>query len=141
MEVIIKFWPIAAVLGWLLLIWIGVGFYVCRKYTGTWNGLRYIFDHRYWCFAIMNHEYSESLKNKDDIETFIKDFSIRKLMPRRKFGFIKLSKEERKLWAMLLSQQDFIQQNFGAKPYSNARHKEVCRNWDEHLKQRPYGED
>ena len=38
MEILLKFWPIAAALGWLLLVWIGVGFYVCRKYTGTWNG-------------------------------------------------------------------------------------------------------
>ena len=37
MEILLKFWPIAAALGWLLLIWIGAGFYVCRKYTGTWN--------------------------------------------------------------------------------------------------------
>ena len=37
MEILVKFWPIAAVLGWLLLVWLGVDFYVYRKYTGTWN--------------------------------------------------------------------------------------------------------
>lgn len=58
MEILLKFWPIAAALGWLLLVWIGVGFYVCRKYTGTWNGLRYIFDYKYWCYSILNHWYT-----------------------------------------------------------------------------------
>lgn len=105
------------------------------------NGLRYIFDHRYWCFAILNHGYAESLKNNDDIETFIKKFSKRKVMPGKKFGFFKLSEDERKIWVMLLSQKDFVKENFGKLPFTAGRHSEICRNWDEHLKQIPYGKE
>jgi len=118
-------WPFIIVLFAFVLVFIGVNFYVCRQYTGTWNGLKYLFDHKYWCFAVMNHEYLESLKRNETVETFIIHFSKHKVMPRKKLGIFKLSEDERKIWVMLLSQQDFIMENFGQKPYSRVLHKEM----------------
>lgn len=45
---------IICMLAFIGLVYLGVGFYVCRKYTGTWNGIRYIFDYKYWCYSILN---------------------------------------------------------------------------------------
>lgn len=30
---------VICMLAFIGLVYLGVGFYVCRKYTGTWNGL------------------------------------------------------------------------------------------------------
>lgn len=141
MEILLKLWSIFAVVGWLLLVWIGVCFYVCRKYTGTWNGLRYMFDYKYWSFAVLNHNFAEAKDKGISVQDFILDFNKRILLPKQKGIITRMRESERQLLVMLLSQEDFLTDNFGTKPYTAALHKEICRNWDEHLKCRPYGEE
>lgn len=132
MEILLKFWPIAAALGWLLLIWIGAGFYVCRQYTGTWNGLRYIFDYKYWCYSILNHWYTLSKQKGQSVDDFIVDFTKHFLMPHQKGLFTRMREKQRRLLVGTLSQEEFFTANFGSKPYTSKRHNQVCKRWEEY---------
>lgn len=123
------------------LVYLIVIFCVCREMTGIWNGFRFLLDYKFWAFAILNHDYFESLDREEDYDKFVRYFSRKKLMPRRKGMFLRMREKERKLLVMLLSQEDFVKENFGKLPYTADRHSEICRNWDEHLKQIPYGEE
>ena len=118
-----------------------VVFFVCREMTGTWNVFRFLFDYKYWSFAVLNHEYSISLDRDEDYRKFAIYFSKKQLMPRTKGVIQRMREKERKILVMLLSQEDFVKDNFGELPYTADRHFEICRKWDEHMKQIPYGED
>lgn len=118
--------------------YIVVVFIVCKDITGTWNGFRFLFDYKYWSFAILNHEYNISLDRDEDYSKFVVYFSKKQLMPRTKGVIQRMREKERKILVMLLSQENFVKENFGKLPYTADRHSEICRNWDEHLKQIPY---
>ena len=131
---------VICMLAFIGLVYLIVIFCVCREMTGTWNGFRFLLDYKFWAFAILNHDYFESLDREEDYDKFVRYFSRKKLMPRRKGMFLRMREKERKLLVMLLSQEDFVKENFGKLPYTADRHSEICRNWDEHLKQIPYGD-
>lgn len=125
----------------IAVAYIVVVFIVCKDITGTWNGFRFLFDYKYWSFAILNHEYNISLDRDEDYSKFAVYFSKKQLMPRTKGVVQRMREKERKILVMLLSQEDFVKENFGKLPYTSQLHKVICLNWDEHLKQIPYGED
>ena len=65
-------------LAFIGLVYLGVVFYVCREMTGTWNFFRFLLDYKFWVFAILNHDYCESLDREEDYDKFVRYFSRKK---------------------------------------------------------------
>lgn len=131
---------IICMLAFIGLVYLGVGFYVCRKYTGTWNGLKFVFDRKYWALAVLNHEYAEH-KAEMTLDDFILHFATHFLMPPPKGVMMRMRNPERRFLVMIVSQNDFLADNFGQMPYSTSLHNAICTRWEERLKQMSYGEE
>jgi len=95
-------WPFIIVLTAFVLVFIGVNFYVCRQYTGTWHGLRYMLDPKYWAMALLNHHYSVAKEKGVPVQDFILDFSKRILLPKQKEIITKMQEKEYEYESILL---------------------------------------
>lgn len=124
----------AAMAALLLIEYIIISVIVCRKMTGTWNILSFTFNHRYWCFAVLNYHFSLSKKSGESVDMFITDFTAKYLMPRKRNAIQKLRESERKLLIQVLSNQDFIVQNFGQMPFSLNRYQNIEKSWEQEIR-------
>ena len=124
----------AAVAALLLIEYIIISVIVCRKMTGTWNILSFTFNHRYWCFAVLNYHFSLSKKSGESVDMFITDFTAKYLMPRKRNAIQKLRESERKLLIQVLSNQDFIVLNFGQMPFSLNRYQNIEKSWEQEIR-------
>lgn len=93
---------VICMLAFIGLLYMIVVFFVCREMTGTWNVFRFLFDYKYWSFAVLNHEYSISLDRDEDYRKFAIYFSKKQLMPRTKGVIQRMREKERKILVMHL---------------------------------------
>lgn len=107
---------------------------LCYQYTKTTNVRYFILNSVYWCFATVNYEYFMAKADNISYDDFVLDFSRMYLEPNTFFHKIFLTEDRRTLFVMLLSQQSFIESNFGTMPFTTKDSEKVFENWLEHKK-------
>lgn len=122
--------PIVNIVTLLLIEYFIISIVVCRKMTGTWNALHFIFNHKYWCIAVLNYHYYISKKEGVAIETFIISFTDKYLLPRKRNTIQRLRECERKLLIHFLSNQAFIIREFGKMPFTLSRYHDIEKAWE-----------
>lgn len=130
---------IAAMAALLLIEYVVISAAVCRKMTGTWNALHFMFNHKYWCFAALNHHFSLSWKEGTPIEAFIISFTERYLIPRKRNVIQRLRESERILLIQVLSNQEFIAREFGQMPFTLKRYHDIRKAWEQESRRADYG--
>ena len=129
---------IAAIAALLLIEYLVISAAVCRKMTGTWNALHFVFDYKYWCFAVLNYNFSLSRKEGKAVDAFIISFTAKYLMPRKRNVIQRLRENERKLLIQVLSNQEFILREFGQIPFTLKRYRDTQKAWEQET--RRYGD-
>lgn len=124
----------AAMAALLLIEYIIISVIVCRKMTGTWNALHFIFSHKYWCIAVLNYRYYVSRKEGKSTEEFIISFTDKYLLPCRRNVIQRLRECERKLLIHFLSNQAFIIREFGKMPFTLVRYQDIEKSWEQEIR-------
>lgn len=107
---------------------------LCYQYTKTTNVRYFILNSVYWCFATVNYEYFMAKAENKSYEDFVLNFSRMYLGSNTIFHKIFVTEDRRTLFVMLLSQQSFIENNFGTLPFTTKDSEKVLENWIEHKK-------
>lgn len=140
MQIVLSFFNILLQLAIVLVVvWTGVSFYVCRQYTKTWNGFRFMCDRKYWALSVFNYWYTASKENGETVDDFIVNFTKHFLMPHQKGMLSRMRESERKLLVSILSHDDFFTARFGHIPFCISDYKDACSAWDEYFMHNSYG--
>lgn len=130
---------IATMAALLLMEYFVVSVVVCRQMTGTWNALHFIFDYKYWCFAVLNYHFFLSRKEGKAVGDFIISFTAQYLMPRKRNVIQRLRESERILLIEVLSNQKFIAREFGQMPFTLKRYHDIQKAWEQESRRADYG--
>lgn len=125
---------IATMAALLLMEYFIIAIVVCRKMTGTWNALHFIFNPKYWCIAVLNYRYYISKKEGMAIEPFIISFTDKYLLPRKRNTIQRLRECERKLLIHFLSNQAFIIRELGKMPFTLSRYHDIKKAWEQEIR-------
>jgi len=101
----------------------------CYQVTRTFDVFHFVFDYRYWCFAVLNYRYRKATSSRMNTHAFIKqftqDFIIRKNLKR----ILPMNETERILLICMLSNVEFIEKYFGMGKFGLFEYKSLWQEW------------